>query len=231
MVIFFGIFVLICGIGLGIIGWVLFKGSKDTNKEEKLSSDLLFDHSVTVAKDTPKTVSSLLSKDEEKHIEEEIDLTLQFHELKEKYEKLDFLFKEKSSDLERTQRSLETELRTRKEFNKVKDILEKELKDVKDRSHNFQIELTSAKTETEGSQKRINQLEAKVTKLEKEILQKEQEIEGLIKKQVKGEPPKNISPVTPPVETPVKEEPPTDVKPEVKNEEKIDKETKGEENV
>ncbi|GEM_PF-3273302 len=229
MVILFGIFVLICGIGLGIIGWVLLK--KDTSKEEKLSPDLLLDRPAAVPKDAPKMVSSTLSKEEEKHIEEEIDLTLQMHELKEKYEKLDSLFKEKSSELEKIQRSLETELRTRKEFNKVKDILEKELKDVKDRSHNVQIELISAKTETEGCQKRINQLEAKVTKLEKEILRKEQEIENLIKKQGKLEPPKNIPPVTPPTEIPTKEEAPTDVKTEIKNEEEIDKETKGEENV
>ena len=297
MVTFFAMFVLICGVGLGFVGWLLLRDStkpsledrgslsslqrpkeisvqsapienkwnaflkkgrvllnkfsfakKKQGTEGKLSSDLLFKQPAAAV---PEAIPALkltpgvsLSKDEEKHIEEEIDLTLQFHELKEKYERLDSLFKEKSSELEKAQRSLETELRTRKEFNKVKDILEKELKDVKDRTHNLQIELISAKTEAEGYQKRINQLETKVTQLEKEILQKEEAMEELLKKQAKIESPKTIQPQAvspapshipnPPTETSAgtkSVETPPHPPIEKTSEETIDKDKKGEDNV
>ncbi len=216
---FFGIFVLICGIGLAFVGWLLLKDSampleetpssakitSKTNfissflnkwpfvrKKVKLSEDslakILSEHPVIpqAAPMVPKLESPHnLSQDDEKHIEEEIDATIHVHELKEKYERLDRLFKEKASDLEKAQRTLETEIRTKKEFNKVKDLLEKELKDTKDKGRNVQVELISARTEAESSKKRIGQLETKVTKLEKEILDKEKEIAELLKKQAK----------------------------------------------
>lgn len=123
-----------------------------------------------------------LSMEEEKRIEAEIGLTSQLNELKEKYELLDRLFKEKSSTLEKAEESLQNELKNRKEFNKVKDILEKELKDTKDKARNVQAEMSAFQTEAESYQKRINQLEEKVTKLEKIVITKEDEISDLRKR-------------------------------------------------
>lgn len=123
-----------------------------------------------------------LSMEEEKKIEAEIGLTSQLNELKEKYDLLDRLFKEKSSALEKAEESLQNELKNRKEFNKVKDILEKELKDTKDKARNVQAEMSAFQTEAENYQKRINQLEEKVTKLEKIVITKEDEISDLRKR-------------------------------------------------
>lgn len=229
MVAFFGVFILVCGVGLAFIGWILLKDSamssdqspavspqmapKKPKKEKELSTSfkrswipislkkwpwgkkeakppedplakILSEHPVP-AQAAPSESRAALSADEEKHIEKEIDVTIHFQELKEKHERLDHLFKEKGAELEKAQKALETEVRTKKEFNKVKDILEKELKDTKDKIRSVQVELISARTEGEGYKKRITQLETKVTKLEKEILDKEKEIDELLKKQAK----------------------------------------------
>ena len=123
-----------------------------------------------------------LSADEEKKIEQEIDLTAQLEEWNGKYERLDKLFKEKSAALEKAEESLRNELNNRKEFNKVKDILEKELREAKDKARNIHTELSAAKAEAEGNKKRTNQLEEKVTKLEKALLGKDDEITALAKR-------------------------------------------------
>ncbi len=123
----------------------------------------------------PKT----LSKQEEINIEEQIRLSTELSEVKEKHLKLEQLFKEKSEELDRIQRSLDNELRNRKDFNKVKDILEKESKETKDRLKEIQGELINSRTENDGYKKRIQQFEDKATKLEKEIIAKENEIEDL----------------------------------------------------
>ncbi len=129
---------------------------------------------VFAAGGNPESISAprevALSADEEKKIDREIDLTSQLEEWKGKYQRLDRLFNEKSAALEKSEESLQNELNNRKEFNKVKDILEKELKDHKDKASNIQVELTVARAETEGYKKRISQLEEKITKLEKTVV-------------------------------------------------------------
>ena len=64
-------------------------------------------------------------------------------EWKEKYDRLQNLFQEKSAELEKTQSQLESEISHRKDFNKIKDILEKELADTKDKLKNLQTELST----------------------------------------------------------------------------------------
>ncbi|OGX33522.1 MAG: hypothetical protein A2787_03875 [Omnitrophica WOR_2 bacterium RIFCSPHIGHO2_01_FULL_48_9] len=93
----------------------------------------------------------------------------QASQLKEKTDKLETLLNEKNQALEKIEKELSGEIKNHKEFNKVKDALEKELKDSKVRARDLQIELTSAETETAGFKNRVNQLELKVTKLEKTI--------------------------------------------------------------
>lgn len=129
----------------------------------------------------PAASQVVLSAAEEKKIEQEIDLAAQIQEWKEKYERLDNLFNEKSAALEKSEESLNTELNTRKEFNKLKDILEKELREAKDKARNIQGELNAARTEAEGSRKRIAQLEDKAEKMEKVILERDDEISALNK--------------------------------------------------
>ena len=68
-----------------------------------------------------------LSQEEEQSIEKEIEISTELAELKEKYDKLDSMYNEKSSEHEKSKESLDNELEHRKEFNKVKDLLEKEL--------------------------------------------------------------------------------------------------------
>ncbi|MBN1870067.1 MAG: hypothetical protein JW847_05790 [Candidatus Omnitrophica bacterium] len=108
-------------------------------------------------------------------------LSSQSAELQEKYEKLDALFKEKSADLEKTKASLDNEVKNRKDFNKVKDLLEKEIKDLRDRSHHVQLESENAKSEMEKHKKRVSQLEEKIAQLEKSLLEKERKIHDLAK--------------------------------------------------
>ena len=125
--------------------------------------------------------TGILSKEEEKTIEQEMNASLTISELKEKLRLTEKLLQEKSAELDTIQQALNYEKTNRKEFNKVKDLLEKELSDSKDRAKQIQAELTSALSEKESYKKRIVQLEEKVTRCEKEILEKEKRIEELAK--------------------------------------------------
>ncbi len=137
--------------------------------------------SVTPSPQPPPSIVSV-SKEMEEKIEKEIHLTTQLDELKEKFERTEKLFTEKSKELEKSQVLLDSELKNKREFNKVKDLLEKELADTRDRIRKVQVEFTSTKTESESYKKRINQLEEKVTKLEKELLKKDDEVDDLTKR-------------------------------------------------
>ncbi|MBI5150124.1 MAG: hypothetical protein HZA28_05050 [Candidatus Omnitrophica bacterium] len=123
-----------------------------------------------------------LPAEEEERIEQEIDLTARLEEWKEKYARLDKIFQEKSAVLAKNEELLQTELNNRKEFNKLKDILEKELKDTKDKSRIIQVELNGARAEAESYKKRVDQLEEKITKMEKALLVKDDELAGLVKR-------------------------------------------------
>lgn len=141
--------------------------------------------SFVVYRDDPQVgpaAPQALSAAEEKKIEQEIDLAAKIEEWKGKYERLDKIFNEKSAALAKSEESLQNELSNRKEFNKLKDMLEKELREAKDKARSVQVELNAAKTDAEGSKKRIAQLEEKITKMEKAILGKDDEIADLAKR-------------------------------------------------
>ncbi len=122
-----------------------------------------------------------LSTEEVTQIEENTEVAMQLEELQKKYDRLEDLFTEKSGKLDQTEKKLSDELKARKDFNKVKDILEKELKEIKDRSKEIKHELSASKSENDSYKKRIAQLEEKSTQLEKEMYTKEKETEELIK--------------------------------------------------
>ncbi len=133
-----------------------------------------------------------LSQQEKQNIDQEIETSFQLDELKDNHEKTNKLLKEKNDELQTVKNSLESELKNRKEFNKVKDILEKELSDTKTQAKKVQGDLSATTIEAETHKKRVNQLEDKVTKLEKSMLEKEDELEKLNKK---------LSATPPPAET------------------------------
>jgi hypothetical protein len=129
-----------------------------------------------------KTVSmekTPISDENVNHINKEIQLTTDLKGLKEKYIRLDTLCIEKNSELERVNKALENELNHRKEFNKVKDLLEKELKESKERTRGAQQELNAARSEGGAHKKRVLLLEEKVTHLEKTLLEEKDTIEKL----------------------------------------------------
>lgn len=202
----------------------LFIKFKKEKKETKVEVPLpcvtdFVEKSFVVYQDKPEADSVApqvtLSAAEEKKIEQEIDLAAQIEEWKVKYERLDKLFNEKSAALTKSEEFLQNELSNRKEFNKLKDMLEKELREAKDKARNVQVELNVAKTEAEGSKKRIAQMEEKIIKMEKAILEKDDEAADLAKRlqaaasippvtvaapepEVKAQPPEPLTaPVTP----------------------------------
>ena len=162
-----------------------FKGEKkEAMAESPLPSVTDFiEKSFVVYQDDPRSdpvaPQAALSAAEEKKIEQEIDLAAQIEEWKGKYERLDKIFNEKSAALARAEESLQNELSNRKEFNKLKDMLEKELREAKDKTRGVQVELSAVKTEAEGTEKRVAQFEEKVAKMEKALLGKDDEIADL----------------------------------------------------
>ena len=92
---------------------------------------------------------------------------------KEKHEKIETLLTEKAEALEKAEKALAIELKNKKEFNKVKDLLEKELKDDKVKYRDLQVQIGTAQMEATSYKNRVNQLELKVSKLEKTITEME----------------------------------------------------------
>ncbi|MBZ0167430.1 MAG: hypothetical protein K8I00_11545, partial [Candidatus Omnitrophica bacterium] len=103
--------------------------------------------------------------------------TVQLEELKQKYERLEKLFQEKSSQFAQAENQLEGELKNREDFFKLKTILESEIHDVKDRARDLQNTLKNAQMETEQQKVQAQQLRDKVHTLEDEIQQKNTELE------------------------------------------------------
>jgi len=122
-------------------------------------------------------------------IDAEIELSIKNEELEkersalqEKYQKIESLLTEKTGELEKIQKELEHERQHRTEFNKVKDLLEKELKDAKDNAKQIETELRSVKGEHQVSNNRIIQLEEKIKNIEKASFEKEALINDLNQK-------------------------------------------------
>ncbi len=110
----------------------------------------------------------------------ESELSLKYDELltektqlKAEHTKLEALFIEKSMLLEKSEKTLSNELKNQKDFNKVKDILEKEIRDYKDKVTALQSEVITTQTETQTQSKRVIQLEEKIKKFEIEVLTSE----------------------------------------------------------
>ncbi len=148
-------------------------------KEEKEEDRLL--PKIPIPLINPALGSEATLPSEGRIIEQEISLTAQRDQWMEKYQRLDKLFQEESAALTKAEELLQAEVNNRKGFNKLKDILEKELKDAKDKTRITQVELNASQAEGERYKERINYLEEKVTRLEKAIFAKEEEMTSLLK--------------------------------------------------
>lgn len=95
---------------------------------------------------------------------------------------LEKILKEQTEECSRLHAELKNEINNRKNFNQVKDLLEKELAETKETSRKAQNELKTAHLESENLQKRILITEEKIKNLEKKVLEKEREIELILSK-------------------------------------------------
>lgn len=102
--------------------------------------------------------------------------TVQLDEWKQKYERLDKLFQEKSNQFAQAESQLANELQNRDDFFKMKTILEDEIQEVKDRARDLQHTLKNAQMETEQQKVQAQQLRDKVRILEEEIQQKDADL-------------------------------------------------------
>ena len=137
--------------------------------------------SSTATKNSIETALTVTPPDETIVITQSAADSPEFLELKEKYLRLETIFKEKSSELEKKEASLANELRIRKDFNKVKDILEKELKEVKEKNHKTSVEMSSAKQEISNQKHRLEQLEERLERRNKDINERDNKINELTK--------------------------------------------------
>ncbi|VAX34846.1 hypothetical protein MNBD_UNCLBAC01-1088 [hydrothermal vent metagenome] len=88
-----------------------------------------------------------LSSESEKNVGQDLEVSIQLNELKEKCGRLEGLLGEKTTELEKVQKDFENELKNRNDFNKIKDVLEKELKEVKDKAKDLKNECNVLATE------------------------------------------------------------------------------------
>ena len=90
-----------------------------------------------------------------------------------KYEKIEILFFEKSTMLEKLEKSFANEIKNRKEFNLLRDILEEQIEKTKERNRQLQAELISLRNENEEYRTKIIQLENQILENHK-IIQEQQ---------------------------------------------------------
>ncbi len=79
----------------------------------------------------------------------------EFKDLEEKYKKLDALFAEKTEELRLTKHQLENEIRNRQEFEKVKELMEKEIQALKEKVRSLREELDKVNVEKEGHEQKF----------------------------------------------------------------------------
>lgn len=138
-------------------------------EEKKNQPDVGTSSMTTQAVDSKPKEKVNLTQSEQESIDQEINSSLALDELNNKQNKLEQLIKEKNEQLEKTQKALDSEINNRKEFNKVKDLLEKELKDTRDKSKVLQKEVGELQQENQNYKQQITQLEEK----NKDLIQKE----------------------------------------------------------
>jgi hypothetical protein len=183
---FIGVFIIF--VGFGVILWLLWREGKqrrlqkvikseEPQKEEVNPSALLQRAGLSEVSGIQglrldrmgKSFSSTSQDSPSFQIESDMalkldDLRIQHEDLKKKYHKLDQLLQDRMAAHDKAEKNLASELKNRKEFNKIKDLFEKELRDKKDDCRKFQIEVKNAQNEAQSYFKRIDQLEESLKK-------------------------------------------------------------------
>ena len=181
----------IMGLGVAIVAFLFLMEARKNKKNPMTASQGTASILERLGPDNQEyTISDLIAKQSAKPqpnesqvlLEENLAKTAQLEELQTKYEKLDKIFKEKNDEFEKVLKELENETKNRKEFNKVKDLLEKEIKDLRDKNHKLQLELSAANAEAENHKKKATQLDDKISARDKEIREKEKQIDELVKR-------------------------------------------------
>ncbi len=169
-------------LGLGIIAFLLIREKRTADRSLRLSIPEAVAPAINSSViETKENLTSENISEEEKHaIEKEVHISFELEELKEKYARLERMLNEKNTELEQTKQFLDSELTAKKEFNKFKDILEKEIKENKDKGVALKSQLNIVKTENENANRRIEQFEEKALSLERELLAKQQENERIL---------------------------------------------------
>ena len=102
--------------------------------------------------------------------------------LKENFEQLEKLLKEKNAALENSERALNNELKNRQDFEKLKTLLETELLDTRQKAKKAQEELTSTSQESQEYKEKLLLLKEKADQLEQKISEKEIDVNVLLKR-------------------------------------------------
>ncbi|MBF0521722.1 MAG: hypothetical protein HQL24_01555 [Candidatus Omnitrophica bacterium] len=109
-------------------------------------------------------------------------LSLPNNTTEEKYKKMDQLLQEKNKTLETLEQGLNSELRNRQDFDKVKTLLTEELETAKQKTKKAQDGLSAVFKENQEYKEQIAELKQRLNYLEKNLLEKDQEVEELLKR-------------------------------------------------
>lgn len=185
-------------LGAGLVGWLYFRENRREHQKKSISSlterlGLETEPSATPSKTlftrtTPGVMRSSLepSANASKQDETVSALPQQLppepladQEFPSRYKRLEAILKEKSEELEKKEKALARESEIKKEFDKFKDILEGELKNLKDKNHQLQSELTALRIQNDSHQKYIFELEEKIKAKDRDIQEKIQQPTGI----------------------------------------------------
>ncbi len=144
-------------------------------KEKAAQDESEADSTTEPREPEPVQATEIPGRDEEALMEE-------YKVLKENYERLDQLLKEKNEDLEEVQQSLNNERQNREEFEGVKSLLEEELLETKTRAKEAQQEKEALAGKISENESMVSDLEEKANALERELLQREEELKSSVEK-------------------------------------------------
>ncbi len=113
-----------------------------------------------------------LSQEEQKALENEIALSVELNEVKDKKQKIEKQLQDALFELDKIKATLSEEIKKRKEFNKEKGRMEKQIKESKDKEHETYLKLQDAIAEGEREHRVTVKLEEKIARQEETNLEK-----------------------------------------------------------
>ncbi|MDP8212010.1 MAG: hypothetical protein P9X22_01805 [Candidatus Zapsychrus exili] len=158
------------------------KKKEDIVEPLSLTEDSLEDSDIGTASLMTSPVEELSQS--EKIIEEIVqeEVALPEDNTEEKKTKLEELLKEKNAALEELQKALNKEQENRESFDKVKEILQKELIDTREKARKAKKELSLTSDEGDQYAEQIDELQEKANNLERNLEDKDKDIEELTRR-------------------------------------------------